>query len=76
MDGKTFDIWSDIGCRCLELARTLLLGENEINVETIDKIERLVAIAVSIDTLNLRWEEQSRGLFSLRTSPDHLSLQP
>ena len=53
------NMWESIGNNCLKHANALL--ERDDYLEELTAIERLVAIAVRIDTLNLHWESQSRS---------------
>ena len=53
---KKIDLWVEIGNKCLRQANNLLDGTP--SVESVKKAKDLVEIAVSIDTLNLRWAEQ------------------
>lgn len=53
-------LWEQVGSRCLELARRELNKETAPDAATLETVERLVEIAISIDELNLRWEAQTR----------------
>ena len=52
------NLWEQVGNRCLELARQELNKETAPAAATVETVERLVGIAISIDDLNLRWEVQ------------------
>ena len=58
MTEKKIDLWTEIGNKCLRYANELLDGEP--SVESVKMAKDLVEIAVSIDTLNLRWAEQNQ----------------
>jgi hypothetical protein len=53
-------LWEQVGNRCLELARQELNKEAAPTAATVETVERLVGIAISIDDLNLRWVAQTR----------------
>lgn len=53
-------LWEQVGNRCLELAKQELNKETAPTAATVETIERLVGIAISIDTLNLRWAQRTR----------------
>ncbi len=53
-------LWEQVGSRCLELARQELNKETVPTAATVETVERLVGIAISIDDLNLRWTMQTR----------------
>lgn len=59
---KTMEsMWDKIGNKCLELALGLLEEEQEPTKDTAETVRHLVETAVSIDSLNLRWEEKRRS---------------
>lgn len=53
-------LWEQVGNRCLELAKQALNKETAPTEATVETVERLVGIAISIDDLNLRWAKQNR----------------
>lgn len=53
-------LWAQVGNRCLELAKQELGKETAPTAATVETVERLVKIAISIDDLNLRWTMQNR----------------
>ena len=57
MEFELVSLWDEIGNRCLKLAKRELEKENATTEATVETVERLVRIAVSIDTLNLHWAE-------------------
>lgn len=67
------DLWKQVGNRCLELAKTALNKETVPTEETVETVERLVRIAISIDELNLRWAK--RNLFGAEVFADQSFLQ-
>jgi len=54
---KDFDLWAAVGNGCLKKAEALINEEATMTAATVEIIEKLVSIAISIDMLNLRWEE-------------------
>lgn len=61
MADKVDNLWSDVGNRCLTLAKAALNSEAVPTAETVETAQRLVDMAVAIDTLNLQWELQSQS---------------
>jgi len=58
------NLWQVVGNKCLKKAEELLNKETSISLdaeETVLMVERLVNIAIAIDTLNLHWEAQNRS---------------
>ena len=54
------DLWAQVGNKCLELAKIELNKKTTPTVETVEVVEHLVGIAISIDNLNLHWVQQTR----------------
>ncbi len=54
---KEVNLWVEIGNLCLNKALKMLKAEDIPDMGVVEGIEALVGIAVSIDTLNLRWEQ-------------------
>ena len=52
--------WHEAGELCLDNAIALLKDETAPAAVTAEAVKTLIEAAVSIDLLNLRWEEQSR----------------
>ena len=57
---KNESLWEQVGNKCLECALTLLDEETAPDINKTRAVENLVATAVSIDLLNLRWAKQTR----------------
>ena len=55
------DLWTKIGTQCLNIAAAELEKMENPTDKSIDRVQRLIAIAISIDELNLRWEAQTRS---------------
>ncbi len=55
------DLWTKIGNQCLNIAEAELEKMENPTDKSIDRVQRLIAIAISIDELNLRWEAQTRS---------------
>ncbi len=53
--------WVQVCNKCLSHALNLLESETVPTAATVETVKGLVAIAVSIGTLNLRWEQQKSG---------------
>ncbi len=54
------NLWVQVGNKCLSHALTLLENETVPTAATVETVRGLVEIAISIDALNLRWEQQTR----------------
>lgn len=54
------NLFLTVGNDCLRIASQMLKRETTPSTATIEAVSSLVAIALSIDNSNLRWEEQSR----------------
>lgn len=54
------DLWSKIGNQCLKIADEMIHKEHIPTAETAGVVKSLVETAAVIDTINLRWAEQSR----------------
>lgn len=64
------DLWKQVGNRCLELALELLQNNAVPTGATVETAGKLVAMAVAIDDLSLRWEAQTRyGAAVFRAQP-------
>ena len=48
------DLWTKIGNQCLNIAEAELEKMENPTDKSIDRVQRLIAIAISIDELNLR----------------------
>lgn len=57
---KDGSLWSEVGNRCLLLARDLIIDEYARTPEHIHAVCELIHAAVEIDDLNRRWEGQTR----------------
>lgn len=57
MDKSTFNLWESVGNRALELARIVLDATKVPTDEQIRAARGLVDIAIAIDDLNLRWQQ-------------------
>lgn len=55
------NLWEQVGNRCLELAKAELKKETATTGTTVETVERLVRIAISIDKLNLQWAAQTQS---------------
>lgn len=55
------NLWEQVGNKCLSCALTLLETKTTQTEATVEVVKALVETAVLIDTLNLRWEQQSRS---------------
>ena len=51
------NLWEKVGNKCLERALELLGEETVLDDDKARAIDKLTGIAISIDMLNLRWEE-------------------
>ncbi len=51
------NLWEKVGNKCLERALELLGEETVLDDDKTEAIDKLTGIAISIDMLNLRWEE-------------------
>lgn len=58
---KEFDLWESVGNGCLKKADSLLEKETIPTATTVEMVSNLVSIAIAIDSLNLRWTEQTRS---------------
>lgn len=67
------NLWLEIGNRCLKQALSILESETALTMEAVGAIRALVATAIEIEELNLRYEEQSR--FYASGSQGHTLLQ-
>lgn len=54
------NLWERLGNICLSHAIALLERGTAPTVETVETAKALVEMAVSIDTLNLRWAQQNQ----------------
>lgn len=52
------NLWEKVGTACLDKAMTLLEKETIPTAATVEMVRALVEAAVSIDSLNLRWEAE------------------
>ena len=55
------NLWEQVGNRCLSDAIALLESETVPTAATVGTVKNLVEIAISIDMLNLRWEQKTRS---------------
>lgn len=55
-----YSLWESVGNKCLQLAKQALEKETAPTKETVETVERLVKIAISIDELNLHWVKQNQ----------------
>lgn len=68
---ETKNLWDKTGDKCLTHALALLESNDVPGSDVIDLVQKLVSIAIAIDTLNLQWEQQIRfgaAAFRGRTS--------
>ena len=54
------NLWEQVGNMCLKLAKKELERETVPTGATVETVERLIRIAISIDALNLRWANQNQ----------------
>ena len=54
------NLWDQVGTQCLRIAKEELDKKTTPTEATVEMVERLVGIAISIDNLNLRWAQQNR----------------
>lgn len=54
------NLWEQVGNQCLTMAKKELDKKTTPTETTVEMVERLVGIAISIDNLNLRWAQQNR----------------
>ncbi len=57
---RKVNLWKKVGNKCLERALELLDEETALDDDKTGAIDKLTGIAISIDILNLRREEQNR----------------
>lgn len=57
---KQDNLWEQVGNKCLQQAVKLLESETTPTEATIRVVRELTKIAIAIDSLNLRWQEQSQ----------------
>lgn len=55
------DLWTKVGNKCLTHAAVLLESETAPTEATAETVKTLVETAISIDMLNLRWEQHRKG---------------
>lgn len=61
MEQNNENLWERVGNKCLSRALALLESETVPTAATAETVRALVGAAVSIDALNLRWEQQKSG---------------
>lgn len=55
MEKQVINLWEQVGNECLRQATDLLKKETTLTEATVKVVRELVEMAISIDTLNLRW---------------------
>jgi transcriptional regulator with XRE-family HTH domain len=55
------NLWESVGNKCLAMAEAMLSEKTTPTAATVEVVEKLVDIAIRIDTLNLHWETKSRS---------------
>lgn len=58
---KPEGLWAQVGNKCLSCALALLESETVPAAGTAETVRILVETAVSIDSLNLRWTQQTQS---------------
>ncbi len=57
---EDFNLWKEVGDRCLKSAIAMLDDETTPKAMTVAAISALVDTAIAIDTLNLQWAKEKR----------------
>lgn len=67
---QTDNLWGRVANGALKHAAELLESETAPTAATVETVEKLVRIAVTIDLVDLRWEQQTRsGAAAFRGRP-------
>lgn len=67
---KQTDLWTEVANKCLSRALAILEANKTDGLFDSVEVQRLVQIAIAIDSLNLQWEQQNRyGAAVFRAPP-------
>ena len=72
-DKQPENLFEVVARHCLKKAKGILEKETTPTAATVEMVEKLTDIAIKIDTLNLRWAEQSRGGLWVYSGPASLN---